>query len=82
MRVKDLLETTRCEVRLHNGRNGNLVAKTPESLEKFGEVTVLHIDCRLDFGKDHYSAKTYLFVYGDSRDIEVCKETQKRERSE
>lgn len=73
MKVKDLLETASCEVRLHDACTGVLVAKVRESLEKYREVEVVYIDCRLDFGHDHHFAKAYLFAYGSSFDIEDCK---------
>lgn len=73
MRVKNLLETTSCEVRLHDGGHGLLVAKTRASLEKYSEVEVLRMDCRLDFGVDRQTEKAYLFVYGNPYDIKDCK---------
>lgn len=67
------------DVRLHNSRDGRLVAKTKrETLKKYGSVRVIDAYPVLEaYGTSASGTcvRTYLFVYGDFNDIQKVKGT-------
>ena len=74
MILKELREICRyCEIELHDGYNGKLVASTSKTLDKFNSVAVLSAYPKMKADKDGSWARPYLYVYGASCDIRQIK---------
>ena len=80
MKVKELYEIAKySEIELHSGFDGEMVASSPEDVEKFANAKVLSIIPRIKvvtkYSYDY--AKAYLYIFIDNNDIERIKsETQ------
>lgn len=74
MTLKELRDVCKyCEIELHDGYKGKLVATTSKTLDKFNSVEVLSAYPKMKADKDGSWARPYLYVYGDYYTIEQIK---------
>lgn len=71
MYLKELMSVFKyCQIELHSGYDGKLVAKSRSTLEKYGEVTVLSAYPRISVNRDGDNAMAYIYAYVDYRDVD------------
>ena len=61
------------QIELASGYDGRVVAKSRDTLEKFGEVEVLSIYPKIRVNREGDWARPYLYVFGNARDIDKIK---------
>ena len=75
MKVKELVEMFRFdEIHLHESKEGKIVAKTRASIERFSEAEVALCYCRIESRKDSNWAKSYVYAYVSSVDVNRIKQ--------
>ena len=72
MKLIELLNVTyRGTVELHSAKDGKFIARSRDSLNKYGNVEVRSVYPKLSLNRDCNEASAYLYVFGDNADI--CK---------
>ena len=51
-----------------------MIAKTSKTLERFHDVEVLQCYCKIESGKESNWARSYVYVFGSSVDINRIKQ--------
>lgn len=75
MKVKELVEMFRFdEIHLHESKEGRIVAKTRATIERYNEASVLQCYCKILSGKESNWAKSYVYAFVSSVDINRIKE--------
>lgn len=75
MKLKQLCEMFRFDqIHLHESKEGKLIAKTSKTLERFHDVEVLQCYCKIESGKGSNWARSYVYVFGSSVDINRIKQ--------
>ena len=74
MKLRDLMEVSPyIQIELASGRDGRIVAKSRDTLEKYGDVEVLSIHPKIRVNREGDWALPYLYVFGNARDIDKIK---------
>ena len=75
MKVKELVEMFRFdEIHLHESKEGRIVAKTRATIERYNDADVLQCYCKIQSGKESNWAKSYVYAFVSSTDINRIKE--------
>lgn len=74
MKLHELMKVAKhCQIDLVSGHDGRVVAKSQNTLEKYGDVEVLSVYPKIRINSYSDNAQPYLYVFGDANDIAKTK---------